>query len=337
MPERTTTARAYLFRILLSSVAFGILVLLFYRLGPDQILSLLHQFGWRFLGVVLIFGVQEIVRAIALVQCLPEESRPSFRNLVYIRFIGEAVRAVTLTGPFLSEPTRAWLIRKHGVASSRAVAAAVAEYGANSLISALLTVAGMVYTLKYVQPEKQLRVAALILLWGAVGYLLLIGVVLYRRAYAAGAIAARITSLAGIRSRIESKLAGLRRTEDALLGILRDRPQTVAKLIGLELLAQFLLLAETYWALLSMGLIVSFVTASLAEVFTKLANVAFAGVAEGAYAFLFHALALPAAAGFTLSLIKRLRSLAVALIGVATLALMRDGAGNVGKHELNAQ
>jgi hypothetical protein len=82
-----------------------------------------------------------------------------------------------------------------------------------------------------------------------------------------------------------------------------------------------------------MGVAVTLLTASLAEILTKIANVAFAGVAEGAYAFLFHALGLAAAAGFALSLVKRMRSLAFALIGFGILALVPDPLqGNVNRN-----
>jgi uncharacterized protein (TIRG00374 family) len=316
--------RKYLVRILLSLFAVGILVLLFYRLGPENILLLFDKMGWKFFGVVLIFGAQEIVRALALVQCLTRGSRPAFRKLVQIRLIGEGVRAVTLTGPFLSEPTRAWLIRRQGVPSSEAVAAAIAEYVANSLMSALLTVAGVVFLLSYVQIPKELRVAAIVLLCGSAGYLTIAFVVVYRRTYLASAIATAFIGLVGLRRRTSGKLAGLRRVEDILLSLLRDRPGTLARITALEFLAHFLLLLETYWALVSMGLTPSFLTASIAEILTKLANVAVAGVAEGAYALLFHALGLPAAAGFALSLVKRLRSLSFAVIGLGILAVVPD-------------
>ena len=248
-----------------------------------------------------------------------------FRSkLVYIRLIGEGVRAVTLTGPFLSEPTRAWLIRRQGVPSSEAVAATVAEYAANSFVAAALTVAGVLYLLNYVQIPGEIRAAAIILLWGSAGYLAIACVVLLRRTHLASGIATAMIGLAGVRYRTAGKLAGLRRMEDMLLSILRDRPEVLARIAALEVVAQLLLLFETYWALISMGVMASFLTATLAEILTKLANVAFAGVAEGAYALLFHALGLPAAAGFTLSLVKRMRSLAFALIGLGILGVVRD-------------
>ena len=321
--------RRNLLRILLSLAAAGLLLLLFYGLGPEKILLLFRQMGWKFFGVVLIFGAQEIVRALALVQCLTGATRPAFRKLVYIRLIGEGVRAVTLTGPFLSEPTRAWLIRRQGVPSSEAVAATVAEYAISSFVSAFLTVACVLYLLNYVQTAAELRMAAIVLMYVSAGFLLIAIVVLYRRTYLVGKIAKSIVSFLGMQNRAAGKLAGVRRMEDSLLLILRDRPGTLARISALAFVAQFLLLVETYWALVSMGVMVSFLTASITEILSKLANVAFAGAAEGAYALLFHALGLPAAAGFALSLVKRMRSLAYALIGLGILAVVPDHAHNL--------
>jgi hypothetical protein len=316
--------RTSLIRIILSLFAAGVLILLFYRLGPQNILLLFRQMGWRFFGVVLIFGAQEIFRSLALLQCLTGESRPALRKLVHIRLIGEGVRAVTLTGPLLSEPTRAWLIRRQGVPSSQAIAATVAEYAANSFVSALLTAAGTLYLINYVQIPRELRAAAIVLLWGSTGYLVAAVFVLYRRTYLASAFANAIIGLLGLQHRAAAKLNGLRRTEDALLFMLRDRPGALARITALEFAAQFLLFIETYWALVSMGVMTSVITASIAEILTKLANVAVAGVAEGAYVLLFRALGLPAAAGFALSIVKRMRSLAYAVIGLGVLALLPD-------------
>lgn len=324
MPSPRGRTRAHLVRICVSLVAGGLFILLFYRLGPENILSLFHQMGWNFFGVVLIFGIQEVVRALALVECLNPEKRPGFRKLVHIRLIGEGIRAITLTGPLLSEPARVWLIRREGVSSSEAVAAAVAEYAANSFATAFLTIGGALYVLAYLHPPRELRVASFVLLGGAAGYLLLAFVLVYRRTRVAGAFAGKVVSLAGLKARASGSLDGIRRAEDAMLLILRDRPATLVRIAAYEFIAQFLLLMETYWALISMGVAASPLMASIAEIMTKLANVAFAGAAEGAYVLLFHALGLPAAAGFALSVVKRMRSLAFALIGIGILALLPD-------------
>ena len=290
--------RKHLLRVVLSLTAAGLLALLFYRLGPENILLLFGQMRWKFFGVVLIFGAQEIMRAVALVQCFTGDTRPAFRKLVYIRLIGEGVRAVTLTGPFLSEPTRAWLIRRQGVPSAEAITATVAEYAASSLMSAFLTIVCVLYLLNYLQTPRELRVPAIVLMCGSAGFLIIAFIV-------------------------------MRRMDNPLLRVFRDRPDRLARIAALEFVAQFFLLIETYWALISMGVMVSFLTASISEILSKLANLAFAGAAEGAYALLFHALGLPAAAGFALSLIKRMRSLAYALIGLGILAVVPDHAHNL--------
>ena len=124
---------------------------------------------------------------------------------------------MTLTGPFLSEPTRAWLIRRQGVPSSEAVAAAIAEYVANSLTSALLTIAGVLYLLHYFPIPKELRITAIVLLGGSAGYLIIAFVVVHRRTYVASDIATAFLGLVGLQRRTLGKLAGLRRVEDVLL------------------------------------------------------------------------------------------------------------------------
>jgi hypothetical protein len=286
----SSNIRGIVVRVSVSLAALGILLVLFYRLGPDNVLFLLRQIGWNFLVVVLIYALQEYIRAVALVHCLRGETRPPFRDIVYITLIGEAVRAVTLAGPLLSEPIRAWLIRRHGVPSSEAIAAIAVEYTSNTAVSALFTIAGAAYLLHYLEPPKDLRILANVLLYGSVGFLAIGFAFVIRRGHTLVVIA--------------SGAAG--------------------RLAALEFTAQFLLLVETYWALKSMGLMTSFMKASLIETLTKIANVAIAGVAEGAYAFIFRAFALPAAAGFALSLVKRLRSMAIAVIGLGVIALIPD-------------
>jgi hypothetical protein len=276
-------------RALILFVGLGVLIILFYRLGPTNVLLLLQRMGWNFLVIVSIYAAEELLRAAALRQCLAPESRPGFLQIIHIRLIGEAVRAVTLTGPLLSEPTRAWLIRKQGVRTSEAMAAAVGEYSANAFVSALLTVVGVIYLFECGPVPKELRLAASILLFASAGYMVAAVAIVKRQIYPRA---------------------------------FRSRSGRLPELMILECVAQALLLVETYWALTSMGLVTSFVTASLAEILTKLANVAFVGVTEGAYAFLFHSLGLTAAAGFTLSLVKRLRSLVLAFVGLGSLSLI---------------
>ena len=313
-----------LLHIIASLAGLGLFILLFYRLGPRDILALLRQIGWGFAGILFIYGAQLLVRAAALSHCLPDQSRPRFRELLRVRLIGETIRGLTLTGPFISEPATAWLIKKQGVKTSEAAAATIAEYVAHSFVSAFLTILAVMYFRQYTSKIKELHVAALVLMYGSTAYLAIAALVLCRRVYFIGSIAMALGHIPGLQRRIGGNLEQVRRMEDALLFVLRDRPVVLMRLMALEITAHALLILETYWAMISMRLNASFLTALVAEGMTKLANVAlFVGATEGAYAVLFLALGLPAAAGFTLSLLKRVRSLAIGLIGVGILAAFR--------------
>jgi hypothetical protein len=283
-----------------------IVVALFYRLGPQNILLLLRQIGWSFFGIVAVYTIQLIVRAVALGYCLPG-CRLRFGELLYIRFVNEAVRGLTLTGPFLSEPATAWFITRQGVRTPEAAAAAVAEYVAHTFMSGVLTIPAVLYCLEKLRLSDAARTVLLILLAGSA--VLIVGTlfVLWRRIYV-------ISPFVPSRDKV-------RRTEDALFRIFRDNPKNTLRLAGIEIVAHALLILETYWALVAMHLTRSLQLASLVEVLSKLAGLGSVGGTEGAYALLFIALGLPPAAGFALSLVKRIRSLTITVIGLAGVAI----------------
>jgi hypothetical protein len=299
----------------------GLLAFLFLRFGAGNVQALLLQTGWRFGGMVILFGAQEIVRSIAVLQSLHPVNRPPLRHMLQIRFMGEMVRSLTLTGPFLAEPIRAWFIRRQGVRMTEAAAATIADFAVHSFMSAALTVAAAVYFLRYVPYSGPIRIAAFILFYGAAGYLVLAAWALHRKLRLARGLQ-NLLSRAGM-PEWSRRLEGLRLTEDVFFSMVCDRRGTIPKLLLLQSAAHLLLLLETWWAITAMGVDVSFLTSALAETLTKVVNLAFlAGVAEGAYAVLFGALGLAAAAGFTLSLLKRIRSLVFAIAGLASLTLL---------------
>jgi hypothetical protein len=311
--------------IVLALAGVALLGLLFHRLGPTNVLVLFRRLGWGFPAIVVVFGAHEVVRTAALLQCLAGTSRPVFRELLYVRFIGEAVRALTLTGPFLAEPVRGWLMSRRGVHTPYAAAAAIGEYAASSFASSFLTVGAAIYFLHAFEVASPLRVATLALASAAAGCLVLAVAAIRWRIRVIGALVSALARLPGLENRLRPSSDAVRQTDDGILLIFRQRPRTLAGLLSLEFAAHCLLILETYSAVTFMGVDISLVTASVAEILTKLANVAVAGAAEGVYVLLFSTLGLPAAAGFALSLVKRLRSLAVALLGLGSLALLPEG------------
>jgi len=299
----------------------GVLLLaLLFALGPGRILSLLSALGGNFLVIVALFGCHELVRAAAIDRCLYSHQRPGFRRLLRIRFLGEAAGTLTRIGPFAAEPMRAWMLGDQAGRGPEAYAAALSELIANSATSASVTVvvAGFVLVARAIHGE--LLVLAHVLFWSSLVY---VGVAIWAvasRVSIIGAVARALGGLPFVGHRLRTDPVRVRRMEDAIVHALTHRPVALAQVLLLECVAQSILVFEMYWTIRSMGVDINLGTALFVEVLTKAANVVqFIGVTEGAYAVVFNWLGMTAAVGFTLSLVKLLRSLIAAGLGLAIL------------------
>src|SRR5262249_25019728 len=145
-------------------------------------LSLFQQIGWSFFGIVAVYTIQLVVRAVALGYCLPGGGL-RFGELLYISFVNEAVRGLTLTGPFLSEPTTAWFIARQGVRTPEAAAATIAEYVAHTFMSGVLTIPAVLYCLEKLRLSDPARTVLLILLVGSAVLVGATSFVFWRRIY----------------------------------------------------------------------------------------------------------------------------------------------------------
>jgi hypothetical protein len=150
------------------------------------------------------------------------------------------------------------------------------------------------------------------------------------RCVAIGAIASRAYVVGGLLRRVAGlPLAGrwlttnpvrVRSMEDAILHALTRRPAVLTEILLLECAAQAVLVAEIFWTIRSMGITMTAGDALLVEVLVKAANlIQFVGVTEAGYAAVFNWLGLTAAVGFTLSVVKLMRSLLTAGAALAVL------------------
>jgi hypothetical protein len=298
----------------------GLLTLLAHRLGPARILSLLWSLGANIFVIAFLFGAHECVRALAVGVCLPTDQRPAFRSLLRIRFVGEAVGALTRTGPFGAEPLRAWMLAGQGGPGPQAYAAAVSELIANSCTSAAVTVVVAAMAIPAFHLHRPLLVVCHVLLWSSLLYICVVVGVLAARAQLIGAALRGLGRLPILLRRMQIDPERVRATQDAVVHSFVGRPRVLATVMWLECVAQAILVTEIYWTIRSMGVSASPTAALLVEVLTKAANVVqFVGVREAGYAVALDWLGLTAAAGFTLSLVKLLRSLITAGLGLAIL------------------
>ena len=308
-------------RILPTWLGLGLATYLVYRLGPGRILSLLLRIGWHLAALAGIHALYQGVRAAALSRCLIGIRLP-YRDVLWIRISGEAVRVLTSTGPLLAEPAKAWLLKRRGLALHQAFASTLSEILFYNLSAAAIAAGGLA-TLALLFPlEPSLRASV----WGGVlllsGILLVAVVAFARRSYLFHSILKRLGRRAWLSSRVTPHLERVRQMEEGLFRVVYDRPARFLMVVALEAVAHLLLILEVYWVLAVLGNPPPLLYPLLIETASKFISLLFLfvplqlGVAEGAYAFVLTLLGLPAAVGVTLSLVRRLRSLLVTGVGL---------------------
>jgi Lysylphosphatidylglycerol synthase TM region len=253
----------------------------------------------------------------------------SYLDLLRIRMAGEAVELLTFSGPMLAEPTKGFLLRDRGLPWPNAFAATFCEYLSYSVSCALMAIAGLIYLLHHYRMEPAVFIAALIVLYCAAAFLVVTAIAIACRIYLIGAVANRIRTLPFLGRRIRLNPDSLRAMEDQMFVVLRGGPRRLVSILLVEFLANGCLVLELFVLLHGIGESFPALVPFLIESATKFINFGFffipgqIGAAEGIYAILFTTIGLPASAGFSLALARRLRNILVSAVGLIFLNALK--------------
>jgi len=310
-------------RVLLLA-GLALLAWLVRRIGGGEILALAGRLGWALPAVVALFAAHQLARAVALHACIVGPLRPRYRDVLLVRLSGEGLQSLTAGGAAVGEPFKAWLLTERGLSGPAGLAATLAEFLAYKFVSAVTMIAALAYLLAVVPLPAALLVGARVMIVVGILFLATAAVVIPRRIYLIGAVVSGLAGLPLVR-RWPYDPAWTRRMEDLLLEVLRERPRRFAAVITLEALAHVLVVAELWWLLARFALPSPLFHAWLIDGATKpMGGIFFfvpgqVGTNEAVLAAVFTALALPAAAGVVVALVRRLRSALVAAAGLAGL------------------
>lgn len=310
-------------------------IYLLIRLHPAEVFSILQEIGWYFVLIAAIYGLYELVRAFAISRCIAANQRPDYWDLVIIQIAGEAVQFLTFTGPFLAQPAKASLLQGRGLRTSEGFAATVSEFLIYTFTSAIVSIAGLAYLLYGFDLSSPVSLAAWIILWVATGFLAVSTYAIVRRIYLIGSILRTIAAWPVMR-KLKINHVEVRRTEDLLLALLRDRPARFVLIAAIELAGQMLLVLELFVLLWAIGKPFSRIDPFLIEASTKFLSVGFffvpgqMGVTEGAYAIVFHDIGLAASSGFAVAFARRLRSFLIAGAGLAFASVWKHASSTEG-------
>ncbi len=315
-------------RIVLLLAGAVLLVVLLWHLGPSKILETLRGIGWYFVPVLLLGGAHHATRARALHLCVLRPGVLRYRDALAIRLSGEAIHSLTFTGPVVAEPTKAWLLQARGLTLKEGFAATITEYLIYTLVTAAMSMIGLLSLIARFQPTAPIRGLAIGIVCLCGAFLVASAIAIARRFYLIGTIIAGLASIGVLRGRLTPDMTWINRMEDLLLILLRDSPARFLAVAVTEIAAQALLVWELFWLLRALDVMTPASSLFVIEASAKVFEFAFVfvplrlGVSEGTYALIFGVMGLPRAAGFALAFVRRARSLTIASVGLAMLALM---------------
>jgi hypothetical protein len=317
--------------LLFGTILLGALV---WQLGPGEILQTVARLGWHSLPILVCYGLYQAMRAVAFRLSVLRSREVSFLDALWIRLSGDAIHSLTFSGPFLSEPTRAWLLKRRGLSLAEGFAAALTAALMNLVVGAAMGTAGLVYLLRYASLTPPAAGAAVALVCLNLTFLFAAAGAVCTRFYLIGTAIGWLGRAGILWGRLKPDVAAINKMEDVLLGILHDRPARAAAIVLAEIGGQCALVLELAWILRALEIATPAVYPLVIEAATKFVAVIFffmplqLGTAEGSYAVIFGALGLPVAVGFSVAFFRRFRSLLVASAGLAAMnALTRERHG----------
>ena len=304
-------------RLLTAACTFGGVALFAYvvhRTGLAEIVEGLQRVGWGLVAILALAGLRFMLRTASWRLCLPPGTALTFRQALGAFLAGDAVGNVTPLGLLASEPAKIFLTRRH-LATRESVASLAVE----NLIYAA-SVVGMV-AIGLLVVVATVPVAVAVRWWMAAA--LFAAVVL-------GAVALRLLrgtwdASRGARPRWRERLAGLRL---AVAGFSAGHPGQLWRALGLDFVFHLLAVVEVFLTLRwllgdfspTLGQAVAF------ETLNRVVTVVFKfvpfriGVDEALSAAVAPMLAVNPAAGVSLAVVRKVRSLFWSAVGLGIIA-----------------
>jgi hypothetical protein len=322
--------------VVVFALGVALLAYLTARIGVHQVAVMLTELRWTAPLVLIFAAAQQLARAAALCCCVTQPQGLRLADSLRIRLSGEAVEFLAFGGPVLAEPTKAWLLQRHGLRIREGFVATLAEYLVNSFVAAIMSVVALAYVLTVLRPTGAIHVAALVVFWGTVVFAALMLLGFAARLHIVGAAFGGVARLwPGAAERLRASLSALGQAEESLIETVRGKPKRLMAIVAFEVVGQVALVLELWYLIAALQLSCGMGRAALIEGAIKFINGGYffvpgqVGVAEGSYAVVFAVFGYSAAAGLTVSLARRVRGLVIAAVGLLALALLSRSPSSV--------
>lgn len=284
------------------------------RAGVDALADGILRIGWGWLAILALAGARFVLRAQCWRWCLPPGVPLDFPHAFAAFLAGDAIGNVTPLGLLASEPAKVVLTRHH-LATIDSVASLTLENILYSLSVLAMLAFGLTLMLATIAVPEGVRLFAFGALAGIVA--------------AAAIVAAALRVPLDVSAHAPSSLrARLVRLRDEVARFGREHPRRLARVFSLQILFHVLAVAET-WLTLQWLLGAQSPTAAQAVIFETVNRATIVifkfipfriGVDEAASGAVAPLVAVTAAAGVALAVVRKGRNLVWSAVGLLLIA-----------------
>jgi hypothetical protein len=296
-------------------------------IGLSVVVRHLQLVNWYFLAIIGLSGVKYLMRTVAWIGATDQaDQRLPFWEMFQVRLAGEGVGYLSSGGPLFGDPAKV-LLMKAKIPVIKSLPSVFLERALYSITALLFIIASIPVSLwRFTSVSDSLKSFQLVFLVTA-GALLLLLYVAVREEWRFFTALFRWLKKLPLKGRgWESKEQALRTMEDHVYLFHRRNPWRWLMIFGLDLASHVFTVLEIYLILSLIGAPVTLVDAFLIEAYTKVLEAATVlipagvGAFEGGNAIILTWLGLGVAPGLSLALIRRIRSLFWAGLGLLVIA-----------------
>jgi phosphatidylglycerophosphate synthase len=322
MPPEVVGARKMRGRLAAALVGLLLLAHLVRRAGPSRLWEGIASVGWGLVLVIALAGLSHVVRTWAWrLTLLDVRRRPSFGRMLALRLVSEAAGQVGIFGQVFGDT---WRIARLGaeLPLSGRIASVALDRALYTLVGTVVTIAGVASVVFLLPLSGKATIYASIFGCALLAILLLATIAVRRRWAVLSVPAGALGRLGGIGRWVERWRETIRSVEDELLDFFHHSASAFWGSLALQTAGHLAALLEVYLILRLMGCRAGFLSALAIEGLTKLINViglinpGNAGTYEGGNMLLAKLVGMGGTVGLTLALIRRIRALFWAAVGV---------------------
>ncbi|TAK18547.1 MAG: hypothetical protein EPO35_01375 [Acidobacteria bacterium] len=304
--------------------ALGVLLLAWQieKIGLAAIADGVRRMGITGLALILAVSLlRQLLRSAAWVILMRDDARVPISRALAATIAGDAVGNLTPLSLVVSEPAKAMLVRAH-MPPQRALAALAAENFFYSLSVAITVLAGVVVLFVAFPVPEALRTASLVLVGLMAAVLVGALWLIWKEPALVSSTLSRFTGFAGAKAPAYEKFVDkIRELETSSYAFVRSKPGRLAGVVLCEAAFHVLSVAETWITLYFLG-ITSLALAFVLDTVQRVINVVFRvvplkiGVDEVGSGLTSAALGYGSALGVTMGVIRKIRVLFWALVGL---------------------